>query len=213
MTMRLSHEQLDRHRADAGRGRHASASVHVLHGAGGRAAQHGVASARRLASARRPAARAPWGPGCGASAGSAAAASARGLGVGFGRRLGFAAAWSAGLRRGRRRGLRGGSARRLRGRLRGRLRRAAAGAGRAGRLSAGAVAVAGRRRCRSARCCLKKSHQALSTLFGSRWYCSYISSTSHSLAPNAASGLSADSLSTGGCAFRRLGHGLDRLFR
>src|SRR4029079_7002097 len=35
----------------------------------------------------------------------------------------------------------------------------------------------------------KKSHQALSTLFGSRWYCSYISSTSHSFAPNASSAL------------------------
>ncbi len=30
----------------------------------------------------------------------------------------------------------------------------------------------------------KNSHQALSTLFGSFLYCSYISSTSHSLAPN-----------------------------
>src|SRR5919112_1221923 len=38
----------------------------------------------------------------------------------------------------------------------------------------------------------KKSHQTLSTLFGSRWYCSYISSTSHSLAPKSASGSSAD---------------------
>src|SRR4051794_18686332 len=38
----------------------------------------------------------------------------------------------------------------------------------------------------------KKSHHTLSTLFGSCWYCSYISSTSHSLAPNSASGSSAD---------------------
>src|SRR5919112_1419088 len=38
----------------------------------------------------------------------------------------------------------------------------------------------------------KKSHQTLSTLFGSCWYCSYISSTSHSLAPKSASGSSAD---------------------
>ena len=30
----------------------------------------------------------------------------------------------------------------------------------------------------------KKSHQTLSTLSGSFWYFSYISSTSHSLAPN-----------------------------
>src|SRR4051794_4799167 len=41
-------------------------------------------------------------------------------------------------------------------------------------------------------CVLKKSHHALSTLFGSRWYCWYISSTSHSFAPNSASGSSAD---------------------
>ncbi len=49
--------------------------------------------------------------------------------------------------------------------------------------------------------CLKKSHHALSTLFGSRWYCSYISSTSHSFAPNAARGLSSVPLSTGVAPF------------
>ncbi len=49
--------------------------------------------------------------------------------------------------------------------------------------------------------CLKKSHHTLSTLLGSRWYCSYISSTSHSFAPNAARGLSSASLSTGDAPF------------
>src|SRR5689334_1405543 len=49
--------------------------------------------------------------------------------------------------------------------------------------------------------CSKKSHHTLSTLSGSRWYCSYISSTSHSFAPNAARGLSSASLSTGDAPF------------
>ena len=66
-------EQLDRHRADAGGRRHGEADVHVLHGAGRRAAQHGE---RRLVG------------GLGLAAGS-------GSGLGFGHRAGAA----RGLRR------------------------------------------------------------------------------------------------------------------
>ena len=77
-------EQLDRHRPDRGRGRHAERVVHVGDGAGGRAAQHGV---RRLVARRRPGRACGFSLGTGRSvplAGSAALLSGRGVARGWG---------------------------------------------------------------------------------------------------------------------------------
>ena len=190
-------EQLDRHRADAGRGGDGQRDVHVLHGAGGGAAEHGVRSARR--SPRTSAAAAgPWPRSTSGSRSRArswcSSPSASFLGLRL--RLGLA---RLGLPR---LGLLGRSSRRsspvpapgasaslLRafwGRSRGPAPRLLGL--RRGGLPARAVVAAGGAVATLVHA-LKKSHQALSTLFGSRWYCSYISSTSHSLAPNASSTL------------------------
>ena len=115
-------QQLDRHGADAGRGRHGQADVHVLHGAGGRAAQHGqrrlVDWPRRLRGPlgllrhRRGGALAGVGRllGAGAAWRSAWSPSAAGFAAGFGRlRRGASAGGLRGLR------LRGGLGAGLRG--------------------------------------------------------------------------------------------------
>ena len=209
MTMRLSHSSLtgtERTLVAVGTVR---LSVHVLHGAGGGAAQHGVASARRWPRPARPASRLlghraggrrlagsarPLGRRCrGLATGFAGSA----VGSVFGRRL------RRGLRRpgfAARLGLAGG----LRGCLAARLRRG----GRAARRRRRAVAAV----CRPARCALKKSHQALSTLFGSAG----TARTSRRRATRwrrTRRGGCRQLAVDGGCAFRRLGHGLDRLFR
>ena len=181
-------QQLDRDRADAGGRRDGQAGVHVLHGAGGGAAQHGVGRLVGGLGLRR-ASPAPWAPGWCSPAGPAGVGARAGASVGLA--AGFAVA-AAVLGGGARRGAPA------------RLRRAAVAAPwpagfvsrRRRRTSSRRVPFAVRRAW-----CLKKSHHTLSTLFGSRWYCSYISSTSHSFAPNAARGLSADSLSTGDAPF------------
>ena len=172
-------EQLDRDRAHRGGGRHGQRGVHVLRGPGRGAAEHRVrrlvAGGGGVGAAARPSAPGWWCP----SAGSAALASGRGLATGAG--AGVAASTSAGAVSG---AAGSGSARRCAS--------APAWCGCAAAGGAVFVAVApGPRRGSAgaaepfaAAVSEERAAHSGSTLLGSFWYCSRISSTSHSLAPN-----------------------------
>ena len=186
MTMRLSHSSLTgTERTEVAVGT-VERDVHVLGGAGRRAAQHGVG---RLVAGRRRARPGATPSGTGLVvplAGSAALVSGRGLATG------------AGVGVGSRRVLLGRRGAASVGGLRGR---------RWARPSPGVAAV--RPSPLPPLACpfvLKYVAHVASTLPGSRWYWSYISSTSHSLAPKSADGEL-------GLATWGLRHGLIRLFR
>ena len=189
-------EQLDRHGADRGGGGHRQRVVHVGDGAGRGAAQHGVGRLVDRRGRRRSLA-SPWAPATSVPlAGSAAAESGRGVAFGAAfasasvpfsgpcpARVGGLARGGLGgpcrvVRRRRRRGLGG---------LRGRRRRG--GAGR--RLAAGVAGAPFEAPFVLEPFVLKYAAQLGSTLPGSRWNWSYISSTSHSLAPKSEEGAEA----------------------
>ena len=205
-------QQLDRDRADAGRGRHGEAGVHVLRGAGGRAAQHASGSARRWP---RLAAGVSGSFGTGEAVRRRGRSARRRAGLRVtvvGLATGFAGAGRA--RSSPRSSPR--ASRRPPASARRRLRGLALAAGFALAVVTGRASTAAARCCRCARparCSLKKSHHTLSTLFGSCWYARTSRRRATRWRRTRRGGRRQRSLSTGDAPCRRLGHGLDRLFR